>query len=73
MKATTHLYNFKFECPKCGSTQYQLDKFQAASSFWYRDFPNQKFTTVTCTGCFYTELYKIPFKEFSEMTGISKS
>ena len=72
MAKTPYLYNFKFACPKCGNTQYQLDKFQAAGSFWFHDFLNKRFTTVTCTNCFYTEIYKVPLKEFMEITGTAK-
>lgn len=73
MMKITHLYNFKFTCAKCGNTQYMIDKFQAAGNLWFRDFPNKKFTTVTCTRCFYTDVYKIPFKEFAEMMNLTKS
>lgn len=69
---TTHLYNFKFTCPKCGNTQYDIDKFQAAGSFWLHDMPNKKFTTVACTRCFFTEIYKIPFKKFAEIGNLIK-
>lgn len=73
MTKATHLYNFKFTCPKCGNSQYTVDKFQAAGSFWFHDFLNKKFTTVTCTRCFYTEIYKISIKEFTEMAHITKN
>jgi predicted nucleic-acid-binding Zn-ribbon protein len=67
---TNHLLNFKFHCPKCGNDEYVLDKFLAAGSLWFANVLNKKFTTVSCTRCFFTEVYKIPFKKFKEIAGI---
>lgn len=50
----------KYICPKCGNTQYELDTFAATGGGFAKifDVQNKKFTTVTCTQCKYTELYK---------------
>jgi uncharacterized protein len=70
---TTHLINFKFHCPKCGNTQFEVDKFQAAGSAWFKDYLNKKFTIVSCTRCLFTEVYKIPFKKFEEIVPFIKN
>ena len=51
----------KFKCPKCSNSQYEIDEFRAVGGFWTKifDIQNKRFTTVTCTMCKYTEIYKI--------------
>ncbi len=73
MKEPIHPHNFKFHCPKCGNNQYNLDRFQATGNIWLKDIVNKKFTTVSCTRCFYTEIYKIPLKQFAEVVNFIKS
>jgi len=50
----------QYKCPKCGNTQYQTDMMRATGGAFAKifDVQNKKFTTVTCTHCGYTELYK---------------
>ena len=52
--------NSKYICPKCRNTQYETDEFRATGGFLSKvfDVQNKKFTTVTCTRCKYTEIYK---------------
>ena len=52
--------NSKYVCPKCGNTQYETDEFRATGGFLSKvfDVQSKRFTTVTCTRCKYTELYK---------------
>ncbi len=52
--------NSKYVCPKCGNTQYETDEFRATGGFLSKvfDVQSKKFTTVTCTRCKYTEIYK---------------
>jgi len=50
----------KWKCPKCENVQFETDQFAATgggvSKFF--DVQNKKFSTVTCTKCKYTEIYK---------------
>lgn len=69
---TTHLSNFKFHCPKCGNTDYEIDHFQVAGNSFFHNFLNKKFTIVSCTRCFFTEMYKIPFKKFEDVASFIK-
>ena len=50
----------QFVCPKCGNMSYESDQFQATGGNFAKlfDVQNKKFTTVSCTQCGYTELYK---------------
>ena len=47
-------------CPKCKNMEFETDKFQATGGGFAKifDIQNRKFTTVTCTRCKYTEIYK---------------
>lgn len=48
-----------YSCPKCGSAQYELGEIRAAGGFWSKifDVQGQKFSTVICAHCRYTEIY----------------
>jgi hypothetical protein len=50
----------KWQCPKCGNKQFETGRFQATGGTLSKifDVQNQKFTTVTCTRCQFTEIYK---------------
>lgn len=50
----------QYICPKCGCTQYESDQFQATGGNFARmfDIQNKRFTTISCSRCGYTELYK---------------
>ena len=50
----------KWSCPKCGNVDYDTDQFRATGSFLAKifDVQNKRFTTVTCTRCKYTEIYR---------------
>lgn len=47
-------------CPKCQNDQYETDEIRTTGGALSKifDVQNKKFTTVTCTKCRYTELYK---------------
>ena len=47
-------------CPKCGNTSYETDEFRATGGAFAKifDVQNKKFTTVSCSKCGFTELYK---------------
>lgn len=50
----------QFVCPKCNSSQYEVDEMRATGGQLAKlfDVQNKKFTMVSCTNCGYTELYK---------------
>ena len=50
----------KYACPKCNNMEYEAGQFQATGGTFSKLFnvQNQKFTTVSCTKCTYTEIYK---------------
>jgi uncharacterized protein len=50
----------QYLCPKCGGVHYQVDVMRATGGRFAKifDIQNKKFTTVSCTRCGYTELYK---------------
>lgn len=47
-------------CPKCSGGQYDVGELRAAGGFWSKifDVQGQRFTTVTCKRCKYSELFK---------------
>ena len=47
-------------CVKCGNTRFQTDEFRATGGNFAKmfDVQNKKFTTVSCSQCGYTELYR---------------
>jgi uncharacterized protein len=49
-----------WKCPKCGNMSYETDSFAATSRGLGKifDVQNKAFTTVSCTRCKFTELYK---------------
>ncbi len=50
----------QWECPKCGNTSYETDEMRATGGMFAKmfDIQNKKFSTVSCSNCGYTELYK---------------
>ncbi|WP_416208506.1 zinc ribbon domain-containing protein [Fodinibius sp.] len=49
-----------WECPKCGNQHFEVDELSGTGGGVSKFFNVQtkKFTTVTCSSCKYTELYK---------------
>jgi len=49
-----------WRCPKCGNNSYETDQFAATGGGFSKvfDVQNKKFTTVSCSRCRDTELYK---------------
>ncbi|WP_230311991.1 zinc ribbon domain-containing protein [Turicibacter sanguinis] len=47
-------------CPKCQNRSYEVDEFAATGGGLSKmfDVQNKRFTTITCTKCKYTEMYK---------------
>ncbi len=50
----------KWVCPKCGHKEFEADQFAATGGGLSKvfDIQNKKFSTVTCTRCQYTEIYR---------------
>ncbi|MBL4772463.1 MAG: zinc ribbon domain-containing protein [Alcanivoracaceae bacterium] len=50
----------KWSCPKCSNNQYETDQFRATGGMFSKifDIQNKHFTTVSCSRCTFTELYK---------------
>ena len=51
---------FNYTCPKCGNQQCDVGEFRATGGFLSKifDVQSKRFTTVTCTRCKYTEIYR---------------
>ena len=49
-----------YTCPKCGNMQYEIGEFRAAGGFLSKvfDVQSKRFSTVTCTRCKFTEIYR---------------
>lgn len=49
-----------YKCPKCSNTGYETGEFRSPGGFWSKifDVQGRRFSTVTCTKCKYTEIYK---------------
>ena len=50
----------KFRCPKCENLACDVGEFRATGGFLTKifDIQTKKFSTVTCTRCKYTEIYR---------------
>jgi predicted nucleic-acid-binding Zn-ribbon protein len=50
----------KWNCVKCGNRDYEADEFRATGGKLAKifDVQNKKFSTVSCTQCGYTEIYR---------------
>lgn len=49
-----------YNCPKCGNRKAEIDQIRTTGAGFTRFFniQNRKFTTVSCSLCGYTEIYK---------------
>lgn len=47
-------------CPKCQNDHFETDEFRATGGGLSKlfDVQNKKFSTVTCSRCTYTEIYR---------------
>jgi uncharacterized protein len=52
--------SLRYECPKCRNTAFEIDEIRTTGNFLTKIFniQNKKFSTVTCSRCQYTELFK---------------
>ena len=55
------MQNLNYTCPKCGNNQYEVDQLRGTGGFLSKifDVQSKKFTTVICTRCQYTEMYRV--------------
>lgn len=49
-----------YQCSKCSGASYDVGQLRIAGGFWSKIFniQSKRFTTITCSQCKYTELYK---------------
>ncbi len=49
-----------WQCQKCSNRDFDTDQFRATGGMFAKifDVQNKRFTTVTCTNCHYTEMYR---------------
>ncbi len=54
------MYHANWRCSKCENSEFETDEFRATGGVFAKifDVQNKRFTTVTCTRCRHTELYK---------------
>ena len=52
--------DLKYTCPKCKNTQCEIGEFRATGGIFTKllDIQTKRFSTVTCSRCKYTEIYK---------------
>lgn len=55
---STHIRNYT--CPKCSNRSYKLGQMRATGGILSKifDVQTEKYTSVTCQRCTYTEFYK---------------
>ena len=58
-----------YTCPKCGSKTYQVGQMRATGGTLSKifDIQTEKFSSVTCEKCKYTEFYKAPTGSLSNI------
>ncbi|NIR49962.1 GTP-binding protein [candidate division KSB1 bacterium] len=54
------MQKLNYTCPKCENSDYEISEFRATGGFWSKvfDIQSRRFSTVTCSRCRYTEIYK---------------
>ncbi len=50
----------KYSCTKCENRDYEVGEMRATGGMWSKFFniQTEKFTSITCKRCKYTEFYK---------------
>lgn len=63
------LIRTKYSCPKCGSHEFELGEVFMAGSVIAKmmNLEFRRFTSVTCTKCTCTELFKTPKKDIQNV------
>jgi uncharacterized protein len=59
----------KYTCPKCGGKQYKVGEIRTYGNFWeaFFKFHYKRFTRVTCTKCYFTELFEVSKEKIEEV------
>lgn len=54
------MQGLQYKCVKCKNDRCEVSEFRATGGFLTKifDIQTKKFSTVTCTRCKYTEIYK---------------
>ena len=54
------MHGLQYNCVKCKNDRCDVGEFRATGGFLTKifDIQSKKFSTVTCTRCKYTEIYK---------------
>jgi predicted nucleic-acid-binding Zn-ribbon protein len=62
----------QYRCAKCQGQDFDLGEIRVAGGFWSSifDLENRFFTSLTCTGCSYTEFYKVRKSDFASIADI---
>ena len=58
-----------WKCPKCGYDSFETDQFQATGGTFAKlfDIQNKRFTTISCSRCRFTEIYKGSVSELANI------
>lgn len=58
-----------YNCPKCNGKSYSVAEMRATGGIWSKlfDVQTQKYTSVTCDNCKYTEFYKANTRALSNI------
>ena len=61
--------NLNYTCPKCSNKSFTTGQMRATGGIWSKifDVQTQKYTSVTCDNCKYTEFYKASTKALSNI------
>ena len=51
----------QYSCARCSATEYETGEIKTTGSGWsgFLIIPNQKYATVICKGCGFTDLYRL--------------
>lgn len=54
------MQGLSYKCPKCGCEAYDVSELRGTGGFFTKifDVQSKRFTTVTCSKCKFTELFK---------------
>jgi len=54
------MYHENWHCLRCSNQNYETGEFRATGGAFAKifDVQNKKFSTVTCSNCSFTEIYK---------------
>ena len=58
-----------YTCPKCQNKTYEIGQMRATGGIWSKifDVQTEKYTSLTCDRCKYTEFYKVSTRALSNI------